>query len=153
MTVGKSVPPGTPAAPGSPAVPPGPSAGSEGGTKPAAQPAGPTAGPPRLPAHADDGVYPVGAVRPPAADSGWGKCADSDEEEIFLEGPHKRSFELFRAVRIFLEFIRGFRGLHFLGPCVTVFGSARFDEQHRYYQLAREMGRQLGRNGFTAPGG
>ena len=47
------------------------------------------------------------------------------------------------------EFIRGFRALHFVGPCVTVFGSARFDENHRYYHLAREIGRQLARQGFT----
>ena len=28
------------------------------------------------------------------------------------------------------EFIRGFRGLHFVGPCITVFGSARWSEGH-----------------------
>ncbi len=52
-------------------------------------------------------------------------------------------------MRIGADFIRGFRGLHFVGPCVTVFGSARFQEDHRYYAMAREMGRRLGRAGFT----
>jgi uncharacterized protein (TIGR00730 family) len=45
--------------------------------------------------------------------------------------------------------MRGFRALHFVGPCVTVFGSARFKEDHRYYGLAREVGRELARAGFT----
>jgi uncharacterized protein (TIGR00730 family) len=48
-----------------------------------------------------------------------------------------------------VEFVRGFRALHFVGPCVTVFGSARFKEDHQYYGLAREVGRELARAGFT----
>lgn len=52
-------------------------------------------------------------------------------------------------MRIFLEFIRGFRALHFVGPCVTVFGSARFGEEHPAYGMARAMGRLLAREGFT----
>jgi uncharacterized protein (TIGR00730 family) len=47
------------------------------------------------------------------------------------------------------EFIRGFRTLHFVGPCVTVFGSARFHEDHPYYQLTRRVGAHLARMGFT----
>src|SRR5262249_55175305 len=49
----------------------------------------------------------------------------------------------------FWEIMRGFRALHFLGPCVTVFGSARFTENHRYYQLARDVGARLSLAGFT----
>jgi hypothetical protein len=67
----------------------------------------------------------------------------------FLEGPQPRGFELRRAARIFLEFLRGFRALHFVGPCVTVFGSSRFDETHPYYAMARELGGGLARAGFT----
>ncbi|HLC42383.1 MAG TPA: TIGR00730 family Rossman fold protein [Methylomirabilota bacterium] len=73
----------------------------------------------------------------------------ADKTLRFLEGPQPRGFELARALRIFFEFIRGFRALHFAGPCVTVFGSARFTEGHRYYQLAREVGALLARAGFT----
>ena len=91
----------------------------------------------------DDGIFPV------AAYARWGKASASAEEEVFLEGPSRRRSELVRAIKIFIEFIRGFRQLHFLGPCVTVFGSARFDEQHRYYGLAREMGRRLATAGFA----
>jgi len=54
-----------------------------------------------------------------------------------------------RAARIFVEFIRGFRALHFVGPCVTVFGSARFADDHPYYRLGREVGALLARAGFT----
>ena len=79
----------------------------------------------------------------------WGKGTQSPEEGRFLEGPHNRASELRRLIRILGEFIRGFRALHFVGPCVTIFGSARFPETHRYYALAREMGRRLGSAGFT----
>jgi uncharacterized protein (TIGR00730 family) len=53
------------------------------------------------------------------------------------------------ALRIFREIIYGFRKLHFVGPCVTVFGSARFGEHHRYYAMARQVGRMLAESGFT----
>ena len=47
------------------------------------------------------------------------------------------------------ELIRGFRTLHFVGPCVTVFGSARFKEDHPFYELARKVGSRLAGLGFT----
>ncbi len=67
----------------------------------------------------------------------------------FLKGPQRRGSELLRALGIFSEFMHGFRRFHFLGPCVTVFGSARFPETHRYYGLAREIGAALANAGFT----
>ena len=81
--------------------------------------------------------------------SRWGSGAIAPEVARFLEGPQRRHLELARAVRIFLEFMRGFRALHFVGPCVTVFGSARISEDHPYYRLAREAGAQLAKVGFT----
>jgi uncharacterized protein (TIGR00730 family) len=71
------------------------------------------------------------------------------DEGRFLEGPGSRLAELARLVRICLEFLRGFRRLHFVGPCVTVFGSARFPPDHRYCELARETSARLARLGFT----
>ena len=68
---------------------------------------------------------------------------------ILLEGPQSRWRELLLLLRAGRDFIRGFRGLHFVGPCVTVFGSARFDDQHQYYGIAREVGAALARLGFT----
>ncbi|HXT21749.1 MAG TPA: TIGR00730 family Rossman fold protein [Thermoanaerobaculia bacterium] len=79
----------------------------------------------------------------------WGKAARDPEERQFLLGPHWRREELARLWRILADFMRGFRALHFLDPVVTVFGSARFHESHRYYGLARELGRRLGEAGFT----
>jgi uncharacterized protein (TIGR00730 family) len=70
-------------------------------------------------------------------------------ERRFFSGPQSRWSELRWAVRVFFEFIRGFRTLHFVGPCVTVFGSARYHEGHRYYELARAAGAALAREGFT----
>ena len=71
------------------------------------------------------------------------------EDRYLLEGPHSRGSELWSVIRIMREFIRGFRVLHFVGPCVTVFGSARFKEEHPYYVMARAVGVRLSQMGFT----
>ncbi|MCB0721214.1 MAG: TIGR00730 family Rossman fold protein [Ignavibacteriae bacterium] len=71
------------------------------------------------------------------------------EIRYFLEGPKSRSSELWYAIRIFFEFIKGFRVFHFVGPAVTVFGSARFKEDHKYYRLGRKIGSELANMGFT----
>ena len=47
-------------------------------------------------------------------------------QHVYLEGPKSRGYEFKFALKVFREFIRAFRTLHFIGPCVTVFGSARF---------------------------
>lgn len=80
---------------------------------------------------------------------GWGVTPGAPEVVRFLQGPQRRLAELARATRIFCEFVRGFRTLHFVGPCVTVFGSARFTELHPYYRLARMAGAELAKAGFT----
>jgi uncharacterized protein (TIGR00730 family) len=91
---------------------------------------------------------------PPPGSRAWGKRPPKGDENRLLEGPRLRSEELFRSMRIFAEFIRGFRQLHFIGPCVTVFGSARFGEDHRYYKLARSFGNALAEAGYaTMTGG
>ncbi|MFT3683340.1 MAG: TIGR00730 family Rossman fold protein [Phycisphaerales bacterium] len=86
---------------------------------------------------------------PPATGQSWAKKPPQTEETVFLEGPRPRLTEAMMALRVFKEMIRGFRTLHFVGPCVTVFGSARFAEDHPYYKLARAMGARLARQGFT----
>lgn len=89
---------------------------------------------------------------PAALDQGprrWGKATRNIEEGQFLEGPHTRSLELSTAFRVFFEFIKGFRALHFIGPCVTVFGSARFPEDHHYYHIARDVSARISKLGFT----
>lgn len=102
--------------------------------------------------HLDDlasGGAPAHAKQPADPIARWGKATRYVEEGLFLEGPRKRRFEFARAWRIFFEFIKGFRSLHFVGPCVTFFGSARYQENHQYYQLARETAHVVSRLGFT----
>lgn len=70
-------------------------------------------------------------------------------ERQALEGPHSRWEEAKFLWRVLLEFLRAFRRLHFVGPCVTVFGSARFPETHEYYALTRTVGAKLAELGFT----
>lgn len=70
-------------------------------------------------------------------------------EREFLDGPHSRWREFRFVLRVLREFIRGFRVLHFVGPCITVFGSARFPEGHEYYEKARAVGGRLAEMGFT----
>jgi uncharacterized protein (TIGR00730 family) len=70
-------------------------------------------------------------------------------DKAFYEGPSSRFRELRFAWRVFIEFITGFRALHFSGPCVTVFGSARFAEGHPYYTLAQRVGAAVAHLGFT----
>jgi len=71
------------------------------------------------------------------------------KQHVFLDGPKTRGYELAFAWRVFKEFIKGFRSLHFVGPCITVFGSARFKEDHPYYIAAREFGKRIAMTGFT----
>jgi uncharacterized protein (TIGR00730 family) len=99
-----------------------------------------------LRAHGASGDLPVERAE---SRTSWGKGPAPPEEQRFLQGPQPRGFELMRALGIFWEMLRGFRALHFVGPCVTVFGSARFTEDQPYYQLARAVGGRLARAGFT----
>jgi uncharacterized protein (TIGR00730 family) len=95
----------------------------------------------------------VATTKEQARGPSWGKGPEvgrkTPETVRFLAGPQSRLKELWRAVGIFGELIRGFRKLHFVGPCVTVFGSARFTEDNRYYGMARTLGAELSRAGFT----
>ncbi|HEY9045505.1 MAG TPA: TIGR00730 family Rossman fold protein [Ohtaekwangia sp.] len=67
----------------------------------------------------------------------------------FLRGPQSRWEEFRFTVKVLLEFVKGFRALHFVGPCVTFFGSARFHEDHEYYILTRNAAAAIARLGFT----
>ena len=70
-------------------------------------------------------------------------------EHVYLEGPKSRSYELKFAWHVFYELIKAIRMLHFVGPCITVFGSARFKEDNKYYNCAREFGKRISEMGFT----
>jgi uncharacterized protein (TIGR00730 family) len=79
----------------------------------------------------------------------WPFGSRSDAEEQLLSGRLARGGDHFRALHILAQFINGFRKLRGLGPCVTVFGSARFGEGHRYYALAEAVGERLAKAGYT----
>ncbi len=79
---------------------------------------------------------------------GFGQHRNHHDQHA-LEGPHSRLVELRFLARVVTEFLRGFRTLHFVGPCVTVFGSARFSEGHEFYDLTRKVGSALVDLGFT----
>ena len=76
-------------------------------------------------------------------------ASPSVADEIFLEEPRSRIRELITLTRVMRDFLRGFRVLHFVGPCVTVFGSARIKSDSPYYELARKMGAAIAQLGFT----
>src|ERR1700756_2772241 len=86
--------------------------------------------------------------RPPTTGSSM-TAPPQRADEIFLEGPRSRFDELITLFRVLLDFLRGFRVLHFVGPCVTVFGSARVKEGQPTYELARKMGAAIAQLGFT----
>jgi uncharacterized protein (TIGR00730 family) len=56
-----------------------------------------------------------------------------------IRDSHKALSDLWEGIRLFST----------IKNCVTVYGSARFKEDHIYYKLARSMGKTLARNGFT----
>lgn len=80
--------------------------------------------------------------------SNWGARSRDQEERIFLQRPKSNPLELRHAFAVFREMMKGLRKFHDLNPCVTVFGSARFAEDHKYYKLAFETGQELAIHGF-----
>ncbi|MBY0385537.1 TIGR00730 family Rossman fold protein [bacterium] len=81
--------------------------------------------------------------------SRWGKCCADKNEEQFLKAQKPLFFDLCRLFQISLEFLRGFIAFRSLGPCVTVFGSARFGSDHKYYNLTEGTATRLAKKGFT----
>src|SRR5450432_1249150 len=71
------------------------------------------------------------------------------KKTIYLDGPQSRGFEFRFAWKVFCQIIAGNRALYFVGPCITVFGSARFKEDNVYYQKAMEFGKRIAAIGFT----
>ena len=89
------------------------------------------------------------ARKPPISDEAWLQRPDPAHERRFLRGRRENAEELATAGRVFLEFVRGFEALGPVGPCVTVFGSSRFPAGHRYYEMARALGRRLAEEGYA----
>jgi uncharacterized protein (TIGR00730 family) len=86
---------------------------------------------------------------PPETDPTKQPAPPSVDDRVLLEGPQSRLRELAMVWRAMRDFIRGFRALHFVGPCVTIFGSARFGESHPSYAVARQVAGRVSGLGFT----
>ncbi len=71
------------------------------------------------------------------------------DENRFLSGPLPRGSEVMRLGRILRDVLRGMLALHHVGPCVTVFGSARTPPDAPAYRLGMAVGGHLARAGFT----
>jgi len=67
----------------------------------------------------------------------------------FLAGPRSRLHDLSTVFHVGADFLRAFRTLHFVGPAVTIFGSARTEPGTTYYEMARKMGAAIAELGFT----
>ncbi|OIP62654.1 MAG: TIGR00730 family Rossman fold protein [Nitrospirae bacterium CG_4_9_14_3_um_filter_53_35] len=83
------------------------------------------------------------------------KCKKSvNEDRELLRTPPLKEREDFtkkdpwRALRILGEVVEGFENLHEIHGAVAIFGSARTEETHRYYQAARETARLLSEKGY-----
>lgn len=73
----------------------------------------------------------------------------SKDESLFVQGPLSRFKELIFTFKVQFSFIRAFRKMHFLGPCVTIFGSARFGPEMDHYKDAERIGAEMAKLGFT----
>lgn len=79
----------------------------------------------------------------------WGKTRLGKHDESLLTESSKLFHSLYRTLTIATEFFWGLHTFRNEGPCVTVFGSARFEEDHEYYALARAVGKALAEAGYT----
>lgn len=78
-----------------------------------------------------------------------GPMSQLNRDLTFLRGPRLRRKELRTLMHVTREMLSGFRRLHFVGPCVTIFGSARMRDGDWEYEMARRMGAAVSRLGFT----
>ena len=63
----------------------------------------------------------------------WNEIKTTDSWQIF---------------KVMAEFVEGFEKMATIGPCVSIFGSARTESDHRYYKLAEEIAYKLTQNGY-----
>ncbi len=72
-------------------------------------------------------------IRKAFKEKDWAEIKSSDSWVIF---------------KVMSEFVEGFEKLAKIGPCVTIFGSARISAQHPYYKMAEEIAYELVRDGY-----
>jgi uncharacterized protein (TIGR00730 family) len=67
------------------------------------------------------------------------------KQRKWSESKAHSSWQIFK---IMAEFVDGFEALAKLGPCISIFGSARTQPQSPYYELTIEIGKRLSEEGF-----
>jgi uncharacterized protein (TIGR00730 family) len=70
-------------------------------------------------------------------------------EAALLRGGDDLLADFDRAYHVFQSIVTSCRALYDIGLAVTVFGSARLGKDHSYYTLARELGQNLAKAGYT----
>lgn len=73
------------------------------------------------------------------------KIRSAFENKTWQEIKVTDSWQIFK---IMAEFVDGFEKLARIGPCVSIFGSARTKNENKYYQTAVEIGRRLTERGY-----
>jgi uncharacterized protein (TIGR00730 family) len=73
------------------------------------------------------------------------EIAQYHKQRRWAESKAHSSWQIFK---IMAEFVEGFETLSRIGPCISIFGSARTKPGSRYYELAVEIAKQLSREGF-----
>lgn len=59
-----------------------------------------------------------------------------------------RAHSSWQIFKIMAEFVHGFEEMAKIGPCISIFGSARTKPGHKYYELAVEVAKRLAEEGF-----
>jgi len=79
---------------------------------------------------------------------------NSDEEEEIREAIKQKDWQEIKAndswavFKMMAELVEGFEKLARIGPCVTIFGSARTKPENKYYKMAEEIAYMLTKKGF-----
>ncbi len=77
--------------------------------------------------------------------TGDDKIRSAFENKNWNEIKTQNSWQIFK---IMAEFVEGFEKLAKIGPCVSIFGSARTEPDHPYYQLGVEIAAKLTQKGY-----
>jgi uncharacterized protein (TIGR00730 family) len=75
----------------------------------------------------------------------WSDPIRKSRQRNWTESKAHSSWQIFK---IMAEFVDGFEALAKVGPCITIFGSARVREGHKYYDLAVDIAKRLAEEGF-----
>lgn len=81
----------------------------------------------------DESIEDEHRIRKAFKDKDWSEIKSSDSWVIF---------------KVMSEFVEGFEKLAKIGPCVTIFGSARTKPTNQYYKMAEEIAYQLVQHGY-----